>query len=102
VSDQVGLEEAGSQIVPLAKGPHRHLALEQPTWLGRADAVRAIRLTQTAHHAVGCGGTHAEQLRPHSIVNAEMAVTFKDRDKFRQKRHQALAADTVGRSPDNH
>jgi hypothetical protein len=80
VCDQSASKEAVAQVAPIAERSHRDLSLEQPTWLGCADAVRPIHFAQTARHAVSAGRTHAEQLSPHFIVEREMAMTFEDRD----------------------
>ncbi len=47
VRARVSLEETAAQIAPPAERSYRHLAFEQPTQRGRADAMRPIQLQPT-------------------------------------------------------
>lgn len=91
MTDQVDLDEAGGDVVPLRPGPDGDLCLEEGARLGVTRGPEPGQHLRTRQAPVDGGGTHDHQEVGLVVGQVELAISTEQGDEDGKHRGQALA-----------
>jgi hypothetical protein len=100
MGDQICFEKPGPRLIPVLKGANRYLVFQERTSAcRRKTAPTQSSFALVRQQAIRCCRTQAEQLVPARFSDVQMFMPLQRFDQCREKRHEPLGTDAIGRVP---
>ena len=101
MTDKIGLAEARTDIVPVGKCPDRNMMLQQRSRAGERAPFQSTLALGLGQDPIDRSCTGRDELFPDGLPrDAQSPLSLQERHDLADERHQTLATEPVGESPE--